>query len=160
MQLSVNSLKMENLSQHNGYVELSREWKIGDEIVLDLQMQAEFLHPHPRIDAARGCVAIRRGPVIYAIESADVQKYNYIVDDFVVNTGSPIEETRINMPSYGESPALLISGGFREFSGGNSHPYRVNPEDTISKEMKITAIPYARWGNRVKGGMRVWIPTM
>ena len=28
--------------------------------------------PDPRVDAVRGCVALERGPLVYAIESADL----------------------------------------------------------------------------------------
>jgi len=156
--VSINSQKESKLANVDGYVALEREWNVGDVIVLDLKMQAEFLHPHPRIDASRGAVAIRRGPVIFAIENADVPDANHFVDDFVVHTSASIEETKIELPNYGSSEALLIRGHFETYPDSNSYPYASDLKVETSKEIKITAIPYARWGNRIKGGMRVWIP--
>jgi hypothetical protein len=79
-----------------------------------------------------------------------------VVDDFVVHVSSPINETKIELPHYGLSEALLISGHFD--SCKSTYPYGEKLDTISSKEMQITAIPYARWGNRTKGGMRVWIP--
>jgi DUF1680 family protein len=40
--------------------------------VLELDMPPRFIHPDPRIDAVRGCVAIARGPLIYCVEGERV----------------------------------------------------------------------------------------
>lgn len=157
--LSLNGSAVSKSPDDNGYIELSGDWKSGDLVSLDLKMQAEFLNPHPRIDASRGAVAIRRGPVVYCIENADVKDGKYVVDDFHVNTTQSIDETSVELPNYGKSPALSISGHFVSYQSGDTYPYAVTPPTENSPEMRITAIPYARWGNRTKGGMRVWIPT-
>ena len=46
------------------------------------------LHPHPRIDAVRGCVALARGPVVYCIEQAD-HPGDVPVEDLRLDLGSP-----------------------------------------------------------------------
>jgi DUF1680 family protein len=154
----INSSKVDVAINKNGYLELDREWKTGDIVSLDLQMRSEFLLPHPRIDASRGAVALRRGPVVYAIENADVPSASYFVDDFAVDISSPIEEAVVNLPNYGDSPALSIKGHFVTYSNNDAYPYAATPPLITSEEIRITAVPYARWGNRTKGGMRVWIP--
>lgn len=154
--LLLNSVEQPVKVNADGYVELEKNWTSEDVITLDLKMKPEFLRPHPRIDASRGAVAIRRGPVIFAIENADVPGGQNVVDDFVVHVTSPINETKIELPHYGLSEALLISGHFD--SCKSTYPYGEKLDTISSKEMQITAIPYARWGNRTKGGMRVWIP--
>lgn len=158
--LQINGSDVSIKPDSTGYVVLEKSWVSGDKIELDLNIQAEFLKPHPRIDASRGAVAIQRGPVIYAIENADISEKNHFVDDFHVDTSAKIEETTVDIPNYGKSPALLISGKFRVYESNDAYPYAVKPPVTSSNIMKITAIPYARWGNRTKGGMRVWIPEL
>ncbi len=158
--LSLNGSVISKSPDDNGYIELFGDWKSGDLVSLDLKMQAKFLNPHPRIDASRGAVAIRRGPVIYCIENADVKDGKNVVDDFQVNTTQSIDETSVEIPNYGKSTALSISGHFVSYQSGDAYPYAVTPATEKSPEMRITAIPYARWGNRKKGGMRVWIPTL
>ena len=121
-------------------------------------MTAEFLKPHPRIDAVRGSVSLRKGPVVYAIEQADVQDKGYFVDDFSVDPKAAINETKISITGFGDVPALEISGYYETYKDANAYPY-ANPLPVVqSPTVKITAIPYSRWGNRVKGGMKVWIP--
>lgn len=154
--LLLNSIEQPVKVNGQGYVELQKDWTSNDLITLDLRMKPEYLRPHPRIDASRGTVAISRGPVRFAIENADIPGGHYVVDDFVVHVNSPIKETRIELPHYGLSEALLISGHFETCKSVD--PYGENLVIESSKEMEITAIPYARWGNRTKGGMRVWIP--
>jgi DUF1680 family protein len=157
--LSVNGTASSVKPNVLGYISVDNEWKSGDVINLDLKMTAEFLKPHPRIDAARGCVALRKGPVIYAIEQADVQDKGCFVDDFAVDTQANIKETKISITGLGEVSALEISGHFETFKASADYPYANPLPVDQSSPTKVTAIPYAQWGNRVKGGMKVWIPT-
>ena len=156
--LSVNGTATSKQVDTQGYINIEKDWKSGDVINLDLMMTAEFLKPHPRIDAARGCVALRKGPVIYAIEQADVKDKGYFVDDFTVDTKAKIEETKVSMASIGEVPALEISGYFETYKESADYPYANPLPVEHSSPTHVTAIPYAQWGNRVKGGMKVWIP--
>ena len=55
----------------NGYVAVTREWKTGDEIELELPMEIQAVKADERINADRGLVALRYGPLIYAVETAD-----------------------------------------------------------------------------------------
>jgi DUF1680 family protein len=157
--LSVNGTASSVKPNALGYISIDQEWKSGDVINLDLKMTAEFLKPHPRIDAARGCVALRKGPVIYAIEQADVQDKGCFVDDFAVDIKANINETKISIAGLGEVSALEISGHFETFKASADYPYANPLPVDQSSPTKVTAIPYAQWGNRVKGGMRVWVPT-
>ena len=156
--LSVNGAALSEKSDSLGYINISRDWASGDVIEFDLKMTAEFLKPHPRIDAVRGSVSLRKGPVVYAIEQADVQDKGYFVDDFSVDPKAAINETKISITGFGDVPALEISGYYETYKDANAYPY-ANPLPVVqSPTVKITAIPYSRWGNRVKGGMKVWIP--
>jgi|1048.fasta_scaffold10110_2 DUF1680 family protein len=156
--LSVNGTELSEKADLLGYINISRDWVSGDFIDFDLKMTAEFLKPHPRIDAARGCVSLRKGPVIFAIEQADVKDDGYFVDDFNVDSNADIRETEVLINGFGNVLALELSGHFETFVKSATYPY-VNPLPVEqSPKSFITAIPYSRWGNRIKGGMRVWIP--
>ena len=48
-----------------GWIVIEDALQDGTVIELQLPVEAEIIHPHPRIDAVRGCVAVRRGPVVY-----------------------------------------------------------------------------------------------
>jgi DUF1680 family protein len=56
----------------NGYVVIDRTWKAGDRVELDLPMKVQRVRAIDRIEADRGKVALRYGPLVYNIEKADV----------------------------------------------------------------------------------------
>src|SRR5262249_57162968 len=54
------------------YAELTRRWRSGDRVVLELDVSPRLTAPNPRIDAVRGCLALERGPVVYCFEEHDL----------------------------------------------------------------------------------------
>ena len=69
--VSLNGNELAPSINENGYLVLERSWRPADELVLTLHMKPEYIAPHPRIDAIRGCVAVQRGPLVYCFESHD-----------------------------------------------------------------------------------------
>jgi DUF1680 family protein len=55
----------------NGYAVVTRTWKTGDKITLDLPMKVQRITPSGKILATQGRVALRYGPLVYNIEKAD-----------------------------------------------------------------------------------------
>ncbi len=55
----------------NGYVTIDREWKTGDKIVFEVPMVAQRVHASDKIEATRGLVALRYGPLMFNFESVD-----------------------------------------------------------------------------------------
>ncbi|MGX9901446.1 hypothetical protein ACW0JT_18965 [Arthrobacter sp. SA17] len=55
-----------------GTKSVKRIFVAGDRIELTLPMEPRFSWPDSRIDAIRGCVAVERGPEVYALESVDL----------------------------------------------------------------------------------------
>jgi DUF1680 family protein len=64
----------------NGYAVITRKWKTGDRIELELPMEIQVVKPDENIAADRGLVALRYGPLIYNVESADQPKLNLTPD--------------------------------------------------------------------------------
>ncbi|MCC2668639.1 MAG: hypothetical protein K0Q72_1110 [Armatimonadetes bacterium] len=54
-----------------GYAVITRKWKAGDRIELELPLEPQRLHADSRIAADKGRVALRYGPLIYSAELAD-----------------------------------------------------------------------------------------
>ncbi|HEY8970488.1 MAG TPA: beta-L-arabinofuranosidase domain-containing protein [Puia sp.] len=59
-----------------GYVAIRRIWKKGDKIVLDLPMAIQEVTADEKIEADRGRIALRYGPLLYNVETADHQDIN------------------------------------------------------------------------------------
>jgi DUF1680 family protein len=77
--LAVNGKKITPKIEH-GYAALTREWRAGDKIELELPMAIQVVKADEHIQADRGCVALRYGPLIYNIESADQPNLNLAPD--------------------------------------------------------------------------------
>lgn len=59
------------LVEADGYVWLTREWRAGDSIEIDLAMPAQVVRGNSAIATTAGHVAFERGPVVYCFEPAD-----------------------------------------------------------------------------------------
>ncbi|MDP3003887.1 MAG: glycoside hydrolase family 127 protein [Bacteroidales bacterium] len=62
----------------NGYAVIKRTWKAGDKVNLVLPMGIQTITADGKIEAVRGRVALRYGPMIYNVEKADqpdIDKY-------------------------------------------------------------------------------------
>ncbi len=110
---------------------MQRTWAVGDEVVLELPVQARRTVPDDRVDSVRGCVAIERGPLVYCFEQLD---QDVVLDSTAVVPGSLVERER---------PELL----------GGVTTVEVPARDGRT----LTAIPYYAWANRDVGPMTVWI---
>ena len=56
-----------------GYAVVTREWKAGDRIELELPMEPQRVTADARIKADLGTVALKYGPLVYNVETADHQ---------------------------------------------------------------------------------------
>ncbi|MDR2233083.1 MAG: glycoside hydrolase family 127 protein [Tannerella sp.] len=70
MSLSVNGQQVEPVIK-KGYAEITRVWKAGDKVEFVLPMEVQKITPDPQIEATKGQVALRYGPLIYNFEEVD-----------------------------------------------------------------------------------------
>jgi DUF1680 family protein len=68
--LAVNATSVKPVIE-KGYVAITRTWRPGDKIELELPLKVQRVQPTSQIASVRGKVALRYGPVIYNIESVD-----------------------------------------------------------------------------------------
>ena len=68
--LSVNGTAVKPVIE-NGYAVITRNWKAGDKIELELPLKVQRVKAAEQIASTRGKVALRYGPLIYNIERVD-----------------------------------------------------------------------------------------
>ena len=64
-----------------GYAVVTREWKAGDRIELELPMKPQRVTADERIRADAGTVALKYGPLVYNVETADRQHIDQPLGD-------------------------------------------------------------------------------
>ncbi len=137
------------LALDKGYMDLTRTWKKGDTIELNLPMPVRRVLAASEVAADQGRVAIERGPIVYAAEWVD-------------NPGKKVRNLVLpdNVPLTAEYRADLLKGV--EVVKGRAVAYFEEEQGAMKqvtkKQQEFTAIPYYAWANRGGGEMTVWLP--
>jgi DUF1680 family protein len=143
----------------DGWLRITRDWQRGDVVTLDLDMDVRVVTADPRVDTARGAVALERGPLVYCLEAVD-QSGGFRLDDVVIDPAGRV--TAQQRPDLLGGVITLTARGQLRPGGPPSGwwPYRGLDTPTRTDEVELTAVPYYAWANRDPGAMRVWIPTI
>jgi DUF1680 family protein len=142
-----------------GYAELTRRWRPGDRVVLEIDVSPRLTAPNPRIDAVRGCLALERGPVVYCFEAGDLPAGADLADVALQREAEPADGGPL--APLGGVPAVSVAGVVRDLDGWRQIEYvdvRDLPVDGAATPARLLAVPYFAWANREDGGMRVWLP--
>jgi DUF1680 family protein len=121
----------------DGYVHLNKAWKAGDAIELDMPMPIRRVLADEKVEDDRGKVTLMRGPIVYCLEAADQPE---------------VDLARLVLPRDAKMSAKHradLLGGVTVLEG----EALAEGKDPV----KVTAIPYYAWQNRIKGAMTVWI---
>ena len=128
--IRINGAAVEYVME-KGYAVLSREWRDGDIVDLDLPMPVRAVVCDERVAANRGKAALQRGPLVYCVEGRDA--------------AMPLESLQLDGQAARHGtleprwePELL--GGVMSIRGPG-----------------FMANPYYAWANRGAGPMRVWL---
>jgi DUF1680 family protein len=135
------------------YAELNRKWRAGDQVELVLPMEAQLVESNPLVEETRNQVAVKRGPVVYCLESKDLpgkRIFNVFIPARINLKASPIQIDGADMMSL-EGNAQLI-----ENKDWKNVLYRTLIESNTTTPIRL--VPYFAWGNRGHSEMSVWLP--
>ncbi len=136
----------------SGYLAIEREWRSGDEIRVHFDMPVERVYANPNVSEDAGRVALKRGPVVYCIEEADIG----------------FEPQQLRLPANAQIDAVFepdLLGGAVALTGTalrgdvatwGKALYRTSRPGL--QPVPFKAIPYHLWANRSAGAMLVWLP--
>jgi DUF1680 family protein len=137
------------------YAEINHQWKAGDVIELDLPMPVTLVQANPLVEANRNQVAVKRGPVVYCLESPDVPD----VKD-IFNVSIPVGAKWQPSPLViGNSRVMSLEGTVKQLPAQdwNSQLYQ-SLSSEASSDVRVRLIPYYAWANRGSSDMTVWMP--
>ncbi|MBU2881221.1 glycoside hydrolase family 127 protein [Psychrosphaera sp. B3R10] len=137
------------------YAVLNREWQVGDVIVIDIPMETTFIEGHPRIEEVRNQVAVKRGPVVYCIESPDLPEGTNILDVYI-DGEEPLKAQ--SQPEFlGGLTTIEAKLLLRENEGDAMYRNVSKPK---WQELSTQLVPYYAWSNRGTAEMTVFMPVV
>ena len=139
------------------YATIRKVWAAGERLVLELPMRPRLTTADPRVDAVRGCVAIERGPLVYALEQQD-QPGGVAPDYLRIDPDAELTSERRDDLLDGVV-VVHAAGRAVDLTGAEPGHGGYPRADASAKESGLIAVPYHLWANRKVGPMRVWIPT-
>ena len=151
--IKVNGEPVNVDAKNESYAAVTRQWKKGDVVTLDMPMETKLMEANPLVEECRGQVAVQRGPVIYCLESNDLNGIN--IDNIAIPMDAkftPVETTI----EGSRMMALETEAVNRTEASWENTLYREISKD--KNTVKIRLIPYFAWGNRGDSEMTIWIP--
>jgi hypothetical protein len=153
--MTINGAPSPRRPEPGAYALVRRVWSPGDVVELTFPMPARLMRAHPLVEEARNQVAIRRGPLVYCVESPDLPE-GVRVQDVTIPRGIALE------PRF--DPGLL--GGVTVLEGRASAVREPDWTGSLYRELAeaparpfaLRLIPYFAWGNRGQSEMSVWLP--
>lgn len=154
--IKVNGEELHMDSTPGQYAQINRTWKKGDKVQLELPMEAVLMQANPLVEENRNQVAVKRGPMVYCLESVDLPQGKTIFD---VALPSAIGFSS-SMRTIENSKVLCLRGEAeivdtqKDWEG---KLYKKLRKDTNQK-VQLQLVPYFAWGNRGHTDMTVWMP--
>ena len=137
----------------NGYLVINRNWKKGDVVRVHLDMPVRTVVANHRVSDDRGRIAVERGPLVYCAEWADnagINPHHLLLarqPQFDVQSAYSIQNTEGNGNSFNVTAIKA-----------NAQEANVDADGRlVSKDVKVTLIPYYAWNHRGAGKMDVWL---
>ena len=134
----------------NGFVAVNV--KANDKLELNLDMPAVLLESNPLVEDTRNRVAVKRGPVVYCLESADMP--GQPVFDVVLPATVKLQPVPMRLA---DGNVMALTGQARLIQNSNWKNNLYRELNTNTKTVNIRLIPYYAWANRGKTDMTVWL---
>ena len=144
------------VSAPGSYVAIDREWRPGDVVVLDQPMPVRMLRAHRLAEEATNQVAVQRGPVVYAIESADLPPGVHL-EQAALRRGATLTPVESELDGR---RIVALEGEIAVLPDAASDALYDDLGSAAVGAASVRLIPYFAWGNRGPSEMSVWMPVV
>ncbi|MFC0877307.1 glycoside hydrolase family 127 protein [Saccharicrinis sp. FJH2] len=156
--VKVNGNPVEKEIISGTYVRIDRKWKKGDKIELTFPMEVDLIAANPLVEENRNQIAVKRGPVVYCLESMDLPK-----DVNLFQVGIPVKnDLKPEMIEIDGAKIMALQGDgvlINDKKWDQNNLYR-KVKAVEEKKVPLKLIPYYAWDNRGVGDMSVWLPVV
>ena len=135
-----------------GFIIAGSKWNAGDKIELNFEMPATLIESNPMVEETRNRVTVKRGPVVYCLESADLPNQN--VFDVVIPSVIKLQPVPMKIA---DGNVIALTGQAKLLQNSNWKNSLYKEINTNTKPVTIKLIPYYAWANRGKTDMSVWL---
>lgn len=149
----INDEPPNELVQAGSFTTINRHWKPGDVITLMLPMPIQFMEGHPRIEEIRNQVAVKRGPLVYCIESPDLPKESNILDVYIP---ADAQLKPVHRPDFLGGVTTLTTEVLLRQDQGQGMYRSLSRSSWKTQETQL--VPYFSWSNRGLAEMTVFLP--
>ncbi len=145
----------------DGYLNITRKWRKGDEVTITFDMQPRMVLAHENVEADRGLVAVERGPLVYCAEWPDnegIDIKNVVIAERPEWT---LEQRDLNAFIPEERKAQLTTWSTQHITTLSTEAQAAIPDakgETQYEKVMLTLTPYYTWAHRGRGDMKVWLP--
>jgi len=134
---------------------ITRKWKKGDRIELDMPMKPRLIEANPLVEEAKNQIAVMRGPIVYCLEGQDIEG-SHRINDIALPADIQFEEKKTTIAGQQmtvlEGNALLVN----DAAWGKDQLYRTL-RPVRKQKVHIRLIPYYAWDNRGIDDMSLWL---
>lgn len=178
----VNSKPADGNLTPDGYYTISRKWKKGDRVTLNLDMEPRMVKANDNVKADRNLVAFERGPLVYCAEGPGMNSsgapypmnnnsnegngfFTAAGNDESKATQSFENNFDIHSSVVPSHPEIRVTGSPDKFNGimEISLPVQTmttQPDGRVTiTDQVMTLIPYYAWSHRGRSNMAVWHKT-
>ena len=151
----INQQPADTVATPGSYFTIQRAWQAGDVVDLDVPMAAQLIEANPLLEETLNQLAVKRGPVVYCLESADLPKGVSVMD--VLLPADLALAARYDRRLLGGVVVLEGKASSRapvKWAGALYRPVQNPPLQSVN----LRFIPYSVWANRGAGEMSVWLP--
>ena len=125
----------------------------GFACVLDLRMSPRLTVGHPLIEEDRNQAAVEAGPLVYCIESADVEE-DVELSNLLLPANASFQPEKLTVAGRTVNAYETTLLCREKQPDGLYHPLR---HETL-RPVRARLIPYYAWDNRGMGEMMIWLP--
>ncbi|HEY4784982.1 MAG TPA: glycoside hydrolase family 127 protein [Bacteroidales bacterium] len=154
-EIKINGTPVKTDLKPGTYAKLTRNWKKGDIIELTLPMPVKLIESNPLVEETRNQITVKRGPVVYCLESPDVPHDKNIFDIAI-----PVENDLTPRPIKIDGSNMICLEGHAKLIDDSGWKNQLYKEVSLKapETIKIRLIPYYAWDNRGRSEMTVWLP--
>ncbi|MBB6461949.1 glycoside hydrolase family 127 protein [Flammeovirga kamogawensis] len=152
----INGKKQNEEVSEGTYAVINRKWKKGDKITLEMPMEIKLMEGHKQIEQTRNQVAVKRGPIVYCVETTDLPKGTDIMDVYLPENANYKAEYQSEL--LGGLSVIKADLMIRK-DKKDTEMYTSLAKPKFEK-YSTQLIPYYAWSNRGTVEMSVWLPVI